>query len=63
LETYQKLPDFIEYCNKISHLCQNDLDPKDFSKKLLNILKNLNKIKEEAKLRISIYIFEESNDT
>lgn len=58
----QETGKIIEYCFRIRDLCQNELDPNKFSKKLMSILKNLNKIKNEAKLKISIYIFEKSDD-
>ena len=61
LAVYQE-PKIIEYCNKIRQLCRNEIDPKVLSRELIKILKNLNRIKSEAKRKISIYIIEESSD-
>jgi hypothetical protein len=46
----------VEYCHKIRELCRSELDSSVFSSKLLEILKNLNQIKQKAKLKLSIYI-------
>jgi hypothetical protein len=52
----------VEYCHKIRELCRNELDSATFSSKLLEILKNLNVIKQKAKLKLSIYIIGKSDE-
>jgi len=52
----------VEYCHKIRELCRNELDSATFSIKLLEILKNLNLIKQKAKLKLSIYIIGKSDE-
>ncbi|MFX1329807.1 MAG: hypothetical protein ACFE91_16885 [Promethearchaeota archaeon] len=62
MAVYQKNGNFIDYCHKIRELCRNELDPKAFSNKLIQVLKNINEYKEKAKLKFSLYIIEKSND-
>ncbi|MHA2186472.1 MAG: hypothetical protein ACXAAI_15885 [Promethearchaeota archaeon] len=56
MTVYQKRGNIVEYCHKIRELCRSELDSSVFSSKLLEILKNLNQIKQKAKLKLSIYI-------
>jgi hypothetical protein len=56
LTVYQKRGNIVDYCHKIRELCRSELDSAAFSSKLLEILKNLNLIKQKAKLKLSIYI-------
>jgi len=59
---YQERGNIIDYCHKIRELCRNELDSRVFSKKLIEILEDLNQIKQKAKFKISIYILEKSNE-
>lgn len=52
----------VDYCHKIRELCRSELDSATFSRKLLEILKNLNLIKQKAKLKLSIYIISKSDE-
>ena len=60
MAVYQERGNIIDYCHKIRELCLNELDSRAFSKKLIEILENLNQIKQKAKLKLSIYILEKS---
>jgi len=60
---YQKNNRIVEYCHKIRELCRKEFDSNLFTNKLINILKNLNKIKKEAKLKMSFYLIEKSDDS
>ena len=62
MAVYQKDEKILDYCSKIRELCQNEHNPNMFCSKLREILKNLNNIKKEAKLKLSIYIIEKSDD-
>ena len=62
MTVYQKRGNIVEYCHKIRELCRNELDSATFSIKLLEILKNLNLIKQKAKLKLSIYIIGKSDE-
>jgi 5-carboxymethyl-2-hydroxymuconate isomerase len=59
---YQEKGNFVDYCHKIRELCRNELDSREFSKKLIEVLKNLNQIKQKAKLKLSIYIIEKTDE-
>jgi hypothetical protein len=61
MAVYQKRRNLIDYCHKIQDLCRTEFDPGLFSKKLIEILKNINQIKQTAKLKLSIYIIEKSD--
>ncbi|MFX0083985.1 MAG: hypothetical protein ACFE94_19740 [Candidatus Hodarchaeota archaeon] len=60
MAVYQKRGNIIDYCHKIRELCRNEFDSRIFSSKLIKILRSLNEIKQNARLKISIYIFEKS---
>ena len=62
MAVYQIRGNIIDYCHKIRELCRNELDSKLCSKKLIEILENLNQIKQESKLKFSIYILEKSDE-
>ena len=62
MAVYIKRGNIIGYCHKIRDLCRNELDSRVFSKKLIEILEDLNQIKQKAKLKISIYILEKSDE-
>ncbi len=62
MAVYQIRGNIIDYCHKIRELCRNELDSRLFSKKLIEILENLNQIKQESKLKFSIYILEKSDE-
>jgi hypothetical protein len=62
MAVYEKSGKFIDYCHKIQDLCRNEFDSCAFSKKLIEILKNLNQIKQKSKLKLSIYILEKSDE-
>lgn len=62
MTVYQKRGNFVDYCHKIRDLCRNEIDSTMFSSKLIEILKNLNKIKQKAKLKLSIYIIAKSDE-
>ena len=62
MAVYQKNGNIIDYCHKIRKLCQNEFNSRAFSKKLVEILKDLNKIKQSAKYKLSIYILEKSDE-
>jgi hypothetical protein len=62
MAVYQKRGNVIDYCHKIRDLCRNELDSREFSSKLIEILKNLNQIRQEARLKLSIYIIEKSHE-
>jgi len=62
MAVYQKNNRIIDYCHKIRELCRKEFDPDIFSNKLIDILKNLNKIKNDAKLKMSVYFIEKSDD-
>ncbi|MFX1323865.1 MAG: hypothetical protein ACFE8N_02840 [Promethearchaeota archaeon] len=58
----QKIGNIVDYCHKISFLCRNEFDSQIFANQLIEILKDLNQIKQKAKLKFSIYIITESDD-
>lgn len=58
----QKIGNIEDYCHRIRYLCRNEFDSQVFAKKLNEILKDLNQIKQKAKLKFSIYIITESDD-
>ncbi|MFX0029168.1 MAG: hypothetical protein ACFE8B_08160 [Candidatus Hermodarchaeota archaeon] len=62
MAVHQERGDFIDYCHKIRKLCQNEFNSNVFSSKLIQILKNVNQLKEEAELKLSLYLFEECDD-
>ena len=62
MAVYQKSGEFVDYCHKIRKLCQKEFDSQVFSSRLIQILKNINQLKEEAELKLSLYILEESDD-
>jgi hypothetical protein len=62
MAVYEKSTKFIDYCHKIQDLCRTEFDSGTFSKKLMEIIKNLHQIKQNSKLKLSIYIFEKSDD-
>jgi hypothetical protein len=62
MAVYEKSAKFIDYCHKIQDLCRTELDSRIFSKKLMEIIKNLNQIKQRSKLKLSIYILEKSDN-
>ena len=62
MAVYQKRGNIIDYCHKIRMLCRNELDSRAFSKKLIEILEDLNQIKQTAKFKFSIYILERSDE-
>jgi hypothetical protein len=61
MTVYQKRENIVDYCHKIRDLCRNELDSENFSRKLIEILKNFNQIKQKAKLKFSIYIISKSD--
>ena len=62
MAVYQIRGNIRDYCHNIIELCRTELDSKLFSKKLIEILENLNQIKQESKLKFSIYILEKSDE-
>lgn len=62
MAVYQEKGNIIDYCHKIRDLCLNELDSRAFSKKLIQILEDLNHIKQNAKLKFSIYVLEKSDE-
>ncbi|MHA2392178.1 MAG: hypothetical protein ACXAEX_09405 [Promethearchaeota archaeon] len=62
MAVHQKMGSIVDYCHKIRDLCRNELDSRAFASKLIEILKNLNEIKQKANLKLSIYIITESDD-
>ena len=62
MAVYEKSGNFADYCHKIQDLCRTEFDSPAFTKKLIEILKNLNEIKQKSKLKLSIYIIEKSDE-
>ncbi|MDX1798842.1 MAG: hypothetical protein R3255_09355 [Candidatus Lokiarchaeia archaeon] len=62
MAVYNKSRNFIDYCHKIQKLCRTEYNSPAFSKKLIEILKNLNEIKQKSKLRLSIYLIDKSDE-